>query len=93
MSESSAEAVADAAAAVASATGADASWRKVTGIAGASNTCRNVTPDEAWDYSGGFCAALDMGLQDFRDTDQGSMHAKTCTGNSTRWRSPDVPPT
>lgn len=36
-------------------------------------TCRNVTPDEAWDYIEGFCAALDMGLQDFRDTDQGSM--------------------
>ncbi|MGW4909512.1 alpha/beta fold hydrolase [Streptomyces sp. NPDC004270] len=35
MSESSAEAVADAAAAVASATGADGSWLKVTGIAGA----------------------------------------------------------
>ena len=35
--------------------------------------CRNVTPDEAWSYIGGFCAALDMGLQDFRDTDQGSM--------------------
>jgi 5-oxopent-3-ene-1,2,5-tricarboxylate decarboxylase/2-hydroxyhepta-2,4-diene-1,7-dioate isomerase len=36
-------------------------------------TCRNVTPDEAWDYMEGFCPALDMGLQDFRDTDQGSM--------------------
>ncbi|MFF7977885.1 alpha/beta fold hydrolase [Streptomyces sp. NPDC007901] len=35
MSESSAEAVADAAAAVASATGVDGNWRKVTGIAGA----------------------------------------------------------
>ncbi|MEU2775240.1 alpha/beta hydrolase [Streptomyces sp. NPDC007162] len=35
MSESSAEAVADAAAAVVSATGVDGSWRKVTGIAGA----------------------------------------------------------
>jgi len=35
--------------------------------------CRNVTPDEAWDCIEGFCAALDMGLQDFRDTDQGSM--------------------
>jgi 5-oxopent-3-ene-1,2,5-tricarboxylate decarboxylase / 2-hydroxyhepta-2,4-diene-1,7-dioate isomerase len=35
--------------------------------------CRNVTPDEAWDYIEGFCPALDMGLQDFRDTDQGSM--------------------
>lgn len=36
-------------------------------------TCRNVTPDEAWDNIEGFCPALDMGLQDFRDTDQGSM--------------------
>ena len=36
-------------------------------------TCRNVTPDEAWDFIGWFCPALDMGLQDFRDTDQGSM--------------------
>ena len=38
-----------------------------------SRTCRNVTPDEAWDFIEGFCPALDMGLQDFRDTDQGSM--------------------
>lgn len=36
-------------------------------------SCRNVTPDEAWDCIEGFCPALDMGLQDFRDTDQGSM--------------------
>jgi len=36
-------------------------------------TCRNVTPDEAWDFIEGFCPALDMGLQNFRDTDQGSM--------------------
>lgn len=36
-------------------------------------TCRNVTPEEAWDYIEWFCPALDMGLQDFRDTDQGSM--------------------
>lgn len=36
-------------------------------------TARNVTPDEAWDCVEGFCCALDMGLQDFRDTDQGSM--------------------
>lgn len=35
--------------------------------------CRNVLPDEAWDYIAGFAPALDMGLQDFRDTDQGSM--------------------
>ncbi len=38
-----------------------------------SRPCRNVTPDEAWDFIEGFCPALDMGLQDFRDTDQGSM--------------------
>lgn len=36
-------------------------------------TCRNLLPDEAWDSIEGFCPALDMGLQDFRDTDQGSM--------------------
>ena len=35
--------------------------------------CRHVTPNEAWDYMAGFAPALDMGLQDFRDTDQGSM--------------------
>jgi len=35
--------------------------------------CRNVTPDEAWHYMAGFTPALDMGLQNFRDTDQGSM--------------------
>ena len=35
--------------------------------------CRNVTPDEAWDHIAGFAPVLDMGLQDFRDTDQGSM--------------------
>jgi len=35
--------------------------------------CRNVLPDEAWDYIAGFAPALDMGLQNFRDTDQGSM--------------------
>jgi 5-oxopent-3-ene-1,2,5-tricarboxylate decarboxylase / 2-hydroxyhepta-2,4-diene-1,7-dioate isomerase len=38
-----------------------------------SRNCRNVSPDEAWDFIEGFCPALDMGLQDFRDTDQGSM--------------------
>ncbi len=38
-----------------------------------SKTCRNVLPDEAWDYIEGFCPALDMGLQNYRDTDQGSM--------------------
>jgi 5-oxopent-3-ene-1,2,5-tricarboxylate decarboxylase/2-hydroxyhepta-2,4-diene-1,7-dioate isomerase len=37
------------------------------------SVCRNVTPDEAWDHMLGFAPALDMGLQDFRDTDQGSM--------------------
>jgi 5-oxopent-3-ene-1,2,5-tricarboxylate decarboxylase / 2-hydroxyhepta-2,4-diene-1,7-dioate isomerase len=36
-------------------------------------TCRNVLPDEAWNYIEGFCPALDMGLQNYRDTDQGSM--------------------
>ena len=36
-------------------------------------TTRNVTPEEAWDHIEGFCCALDMGLQNFRDTDQGSM--------------------
>jgi 5-oxopent-3-ene-1,2,5-tricarboxylate decarboxylase/2-hydroxyhepta-2,4-diene-1,7-dioate isomerase len=34
---------------------------------------RNVTPEEAWDCIAGFAPALDMGAQDFRDTDQGSM--------------------
>jgi 5-oxopent-3-ene-1,2,5-tricarboxylate decarboxylase / 2-hydroxyhepta-2,4-diene-1,7-dioate isomerase len=38
-----------------------------------SKPCKDVTPDEAWDYIEGFAPALDMGLQDFRDTDQGSM--------------------
>jgi len=38
-----------------------------------SHVCRNVTPDEAWDCIAGFAPALDMGLQNFRDTDQGSM--------------------
>ncbi len=31
-------------------------------------TCRNVTPDEAWDFIEGFCPALDMGLQGARTT-------------------------
>ena len=35
--------------------------------------CRNVTPEEVWDHIEGFAPALDMGLQKFRDTDQGSM--------------------
>ncbi len=34
---------------------------------------RNVTPEEAWDHIAGFAPTLDMGAQDFRDTDQGSM--------------------
>jgi 5-oxopent-3-ene-1,2,5-tricarboxylate decarboxylase / 2-hydroxyhepta-2,4-diene-1,7-dioate isomerase len=34
---------------------------------------RNVTPEEAWDHIAGFAPVLDMGAQDFRDTDQGSM--------------------
>lgn len=34
---------------------------------------RNITPDEAWDHIAGFTCALDMGLQDMRDTDSGSM--------------------
>lgn len=34
---------------------------------------RNVTLDEAWDCIAGFAPVLDMGAQDFRDTDQGSM--------------------
>lgn len=34
---------------------------------------RNVTPEEAWDCISGFAPVLDMGAQDFRDTDQGSM--------------------
>ncbi len=34
---------------------------------------RNILPEEAWDYIAGFAPVLDMGAQDFRDTDQGSM--------------------
>ncbi len=34
---------------------------------------RNVGPDDVWDYLAGFAAANDVGLQDFRDTDAGSM--------------------
>ncbi|MEQ6332645.1 fumarylacetoacetate hydrolase family protein [Sphingobium sp. MK2] len=34
---------------------------------------RNVTLDEAWECIAGFAPVLDMGAQDFRDTDQGSM--------------------
>ncbi len=35
--------------------------------------CRNVTPDEAWDYVAGFAPALGMGLQNLRTTDRGSV--------------------
>lgn len=34
---------------------------------------KNVKPDDVWDYLAGFAAANDVGLQDFRDTDAGSM--------------------
>ncbi|MCP5264886.1 MAG: fumarylacetoacetate hydrolase family protein [Burkholderiaceae bacterium] len=34
---------------------------------------RNILPEEAWDHIAGFTCALDMGLQDMRDTDAGSM--------------------
>ncbi|WP_447927142.1 fumarylacetoacetate hydrolase family protein [Vreelandella sp. EE27] len=34
---------------------------------------RNIRPSEAWDHIAGFTCALDMGLQDMRDTDAGSM--------------------
>lgn len=34
---------------------------------------RNILPEEAWDCIAGFAPVLDMGAQDFRDTDQGSM--------------------
>ncbi len=34
---------------------------------------RNVTPDEVWDHIAGFAPANDVGLQDMRDTDAGSM--------------------
>ena len=34
---------------------------------------RNILPAEAWDHIAGFAPVLDMGAQDFRDTDQGSM--------------------
>lgn len=36
-------------------------------------TCRNIAPDEAGDYIGGYSVANDYGLHDFRDTDAGSM--------------------
>jgi 5-oxopent-3-ene-1,2,5-tricarboxylate decarboxylase / 2-hydroxyhepta-2,4-diene-1,7-dioate isomerase len=34
---------------------------------------KNVKPDDVWDYIAGFAPANDVGLQDFRDTDAGSM--------------------
>ena len=34
---------------------------------------RNVSREDAWDYIGGFAPANDVGCQDFRDTDAGSM--------------------
>lgn len=34
---------------------------------------RNVAPDEVWDCLAGFAPANDVGAQDFRDTDAGSM--------------------
>jgi len=34
---------------------------------------KNVTPDEVWDCLAGFAPANDVGCQDFRDTDSGSM--------------------
>jgi len=34
---------------------------------------RNVLPDEVWDHLAGFAVSNDVGLQDMRDTDAGSM--------------------
>ncbi len=34
---------------------------------------RNVAPDDVWDFLAGFAPANDVGLQDFRETDAGSM--------------------
>jgi 5-oxopent-3-ene-1,2,5-tricarboxylate decarboxylase / 2-hydroxyhepta-2,4-diene-1,7-dioate isomerase len=34
---------------------------------------RNVAPDDVWDHLAGFAPANDVGCQDFRDTDAGSM--------------------
>jgi 5-oxopent-3-ene-1,2,5-tricarboxylate decarboxylase/2-hydroxyhepta-2,4-diene-1,7-dioate isomerase len=34
---------------------------------------RNINPEQAWDHMAGFTCALDMGLHDMRDIDQGSM--------------------
>lgn len=43
-------------------------------------TRRNVRPDEAWNDIEGFCPALDMGLQNYRDTDQSRMPRTCCMG-------------
>ncbi|MFM2301896.1 MAG: hypothetical protein RLZZ84_1632 [Pseudomonadota bacterium] len=34
---------------------------------------RNISPDDVWDHLAGFAPANDVGAQDFRDTDAGSM--------------------
>lgn len=34
---------------------------------------KNVAPDDVWDHLAGFAPANDVGAQDFRDTDAGSM--------------------
>ena len=34
---------------------------------------RNIAPADVWDYLAGFAVANDVGAQDFRDTDAGSM--------------------
>jgi 5-oxopent-3-ene-1,2,5-tricarboxylate decarboxylase/2-hydroxyhepta-2,4-diene-1,7-dioate isomerase len=34
---------------------------------------KNLAPEETWDYLTGFAVANDVGQQDFRDTDSGSM--------------------
>lgn len=34
---------------------------------------RNLAPEETWEYLAGFAPANDVGLHDFRDTDNGSM--------------------
>ena len=34
---------------------------------------KNLAPEETWDYLAGFAVANDVGQQDFRDTDSGSM--------------------
>lgn len=43
-------------------------WAAVIG-----KVTRNILVEEAWDHIAGFVPLLDMGAQDFRDTDQGSM--------------------